>query len=205
MMTIHPTRRAFALAALAPAARAAASRRLFNGKDLTGWQKAGNGIWAVESGEIIGRFDHAKPGPGYLLTEDEFADFDLKLEFRISKGGNSGVYVREPKRVWGARGDDRPGFGAAGGYEVQIDYNDQKNFTGALYNFSPAIKHAGAEEQWMPMRVASEGPRIRVWVAGELVNDFSPSRSAKGVIGLQIHGGNPHDHIVKFRAIEVTV
>ncbi len=203
-MTTSFTRRAFALAALAPAVRAASTRRLFNGKDLTGWQKAGFGIWTVENGEIVGRFDNSKPGPGYLLTKDEFTDFELKLEFWVSKGGNSGVYVREPKRAWGARGDERPGFGAAGGYELQIDYNDQKNFTGALYNFSPATKHAGAEEQWTPMRVICAGPRIRVWVAGELVNDFTPSRSAKGVIGLQMHGGKPHDHIVKFRTIEVT-
>ncbi len=139
------------------------------------------------------------------MTEEEFTDFDLKVEYWISKEGNSGVYVREPKRAWGPKGDDRPGFGAAGGYEVQIDYNDQKNYTGALYNFSPATKHTGGEEQWIAMRVLCEGPRIRVWSAGELVNDFSPSRCLKGVIGLQIHGGKPHDHIVKFRSIEVTV
>ena len=203
-MHVTLTRRAFTLAALAPAVRAGTTRRLFNGKDLTGWQKAANGIWTIEQGEIVGRFDPAKPGPGYLLTEEEFTDFDLKVEYWISKGGNSGVYVREPKREWGPKGDDRPGFGAAGGYEVQIDYNDQKNFTGALYNFSPATKHAGAEEQWITMRMVCASARIRVWSAGELVNDFSPSRSPKGVIGLQMHGGKPHDHIVKFRSIEVT-
>jgi len=201
----HLTRRAFSFATIAPALAAPSTQQLFNGKDLTGWKKAAHGIWTVEDGVIAGRFDPAAPGPGYLMSDGQFTDFDLKVEYWISKGGNSGIYVREPQRRWGAKGEERPGFGEAGGYEVQIDYNDQKNYTGALYNISPAKRHAGSEEAWITMRVVCEGPRIRVWSAGELVNDFSPSRSKKGVIGLQIHGGKPHEHVVKFRSIEVTI
>jgi hypothetical protein len=186
---------------LARRAAAAPGGALFNGRNLDGWQRAAHGLWTVEAGEIVGRCDHERPGPGYLLTEEEFSDFRLDLEFWISAGGNSGVYIREPRRTWGPRGDDRPAHGANPGYEVQIDYRDPKNSTGALYNVRNAARVAGAEERWNRMRVECLGMRIRVWVAGELVNDYSPSRSRSGVVGMQIHGGRPHLHIVKFRNI----
>lgn len=84
------------------------AQSLFNGRDFTGWHKAANGIWTIEDGAIVGRFDRARPGPGYVFTNREFANFDLRLEFWISKGGNSGVYVRQPLRVFGPIGDARP-------------------------------------------------------------------------------------------------
>ena len=40
------------------------------------------------------------------------------------------------------------------------------------------------------MKIHCQGPRIRIRVAGELVNDYSPSKSLAGRIGLQIHGAN---------------
>src|SRR5438045_6639542 len=86
----------------------AGAQRIFNGHDLTGWRKAGHGIWTVEDGAITGRFDRLRPGPGYLFTEREYDDFDLRLEFWISKRGNSGVYVRQPLREFGTIGDARP-------------------------------------------------------------------------------------------------
>src|SRR5688500_18015930 len=85
----------------------AAPRSIFNGRDLTGWTAHGHGRWTVEDGAIVGRFDESRPGPGYLLTDEQFADFRLDLEFWISKGGNSGVYVRQPPRVFGTRGDEK--------------------------------------------------------------------------------------------------
>jgi len=49
-------------------------------------------------------------------------------------------------------------------------------------------------------------PANSFWIAraGELVNDYSPSKSPSGRIGLQIHGGQTHDHVIKFRHIEIT-
>ena len=78
------TRRAFGLSLAAAANAIAAPRSLFNGRNLDGWHKAANGIWTVEDGAIVGRFDRAKPGPGYVFTNEEYADFDLRLEFWIS-------------------------------------------------------------------------------------------------------------------------
>jgi hypothetical protein len=67
---------------------------LFNGKDLTGWElfNTREGTWKVVDGELVtdGRFG------GWLSTADEYADFELELEFRVPPNGNSGVFLRAP-------------------------------------------------------------------------------------------------------------
>jgi hypothetical protein len=189
------TRRRFFALAAAP---------LFNGRDFSGWQRAGNATWTVEGGAMTARFDHRKPGPGYVLTEQQYGDFRLKLEFWVSQGGNSGVYVREPQRAWGPRGDERPAHGPDRGYEIQIDYNDEKNPTGSFYDAQRAKLVAGAEERWNTMEIEAAGPRIRVWIEGRLVNEIDNALSLRGVIGLQSHGGKPHQHVVRFRNMQIT-
>ncbi|MEZ5393657.1 MAG: DUF1080 domain-containing protein [Bryobacterales bacterium] len=72
--------------------------QLFDGRTLDGWTRHGGGIWTVEDGEIVGRFDRSNPGAGYLMTVGEYEDFVFELEFWIDKGGNSGVFIREPKQ-----------------------------------------------------------------------------------------------------------
>src|SRR5689334_678820 len=181
--------------------RAFAASALFNGRDLSGWTKSGGGIWSIEEGTIIGRFDPVRPGPGYLFTNVEFTDFTLDLDFWVSKGGNSGVYVRQPLRPFGSWGDEPPAMRSGDGVEVQIDYNDPRNLTGAIYNRKNSIRVAGGEDKWNSYRIECRGPRVRAWVAGELVNDYEPLPSLKGAIGLQIHGGKPHEHVVRFRNI----
>src|SRR5579862_8047356 len=67
---------------------------LFNGKDLTGW-KVMNGkmdVWGADNGLLFvdGR------GGGWLMTEKEYDNFELRLEFKVPKMGNSGVALRSP-------------------------------------------------------------------------------------------------------------
>jgi len=105
-MTPHTTAPRLAAAALAflvlPIAAAHAADedgfvRMFNGKDLGGWRTTGN--WVVEEGNVVA----LQPRPGesgwtryndYLATEREYGDFILDLEFKINRGGNSGVFLR---------------------------------------------------------------------------------------------------------------
>src|SRR5437016_2586433 len=72
---------------------------LFNGKDLTGWKtfldpKSKDAdpkkVWTIENGEI-----HCAGKPfGYLLTEKEYGDYVLKVQWRFpGEPGNSGVFV----------------------------------------------------------------------------------------------------------------
>jgi hypothetical protein len=76
---------------------------LFNGHSTAGWHRYGHATggsdagsqWVVLDGSITP--DKSKPGHGDLVTDDTYDNFDLKLEWKISRGGNSGVlfYVQE--------------------------------------------------------------------------------------------------------------
>ena len=151
----------------------------------------------------MGRSDHARPGPGYVFTEREFGDCRIRLDFWISKGGNSGVYVRQPVRKFGPTGDQRSAHSPGDGVEIQIDYKDGKNLTGAVYNRKNSLKVAGGEERWNTYEIECKGDRLAIRLNGDPVNDYSPV-PLRGAIGMQIHGGQPHDHVVRFRNIEVT-
>jgi hypothetical protein len=67
---------------------------LFDGKTTKGWHSYGKTVagdaWKVEDGSI--HLDAGKDlSAGDIVTDESFDDFDLKLEWKISKNGNSGV------------------------------------------------------------------------------------------------------------------
>ena len=64
---------------------------LFNGKDLTGWKATGKpNVWGAEDGVLY----VAGGGGGWLITEKDYANFELRLEYKMPKMGNSGVAIR---------------------------------------------------------------------------------------------------------------
>ena len=78
---------------------------LFNGKDLSGWTVDSDDAeaWKVEGGELINRVVNWEKG--WLLTDRDYADFVLRLEFLLPRprgigNDNSGVFVRfrNPRR-----------------------------------------------------------------------------------------------------------
>lgn len=87
---------------------------LFDGSTLNGWHTYGKTepgkAWSVDSGAIhlsaAAKKNYQTDGGGDLVSADEFENFDLKLEWNISKGGNSGIifYVQEDtskyKETW---------------------------------------------------------------------------------------------------------
>ncbi len=170
---------------------------------IPGYTAHAHGIWMLENGVITGLCDHSRPGPGYLLTDVEYTDFVLDLDFWISKGGNSGVFIRQPLRKFSIRGDERAAQRPTDGHEIQIDYNDPKNFTGSVYNFQKPTKVVGGEDRWNHFTIECRGTRVIVKVNGELVNDYDKVRSPKGAIGFQVHGQKPHDDAVRLRNIAI--
>ena len=79
---------------LTPGEKAQGWKLLFDGKTLDGWRDYnGTGItgpWHVKDGAIYAE-GKGSDSDGYIVTEEEFADFDLKWEWKISRGGNSGM------------------------------------------------------------------------------------------------------------------
>ena len=62
---------------------------LFNGKNLDGWKKIDSkkDVWLVEKEMIV----CTGSGGGWLGTEREYANFELRLEYRLEPGGNAGL------------------------------------------------------------------------------------------------------------------
>jgi hypothetical protein len=81
-------------------------RLLFDGRSTAGWRgyksKTVPGSWKVENGSLPSRREKGK-STGDLITVDEFESFELLLEWKMTKGGNSGVIYRateEHDHVW---------------------------------------------------------------------------------------------------------
>ena len=74
---------------------------LFNGRDLSGWRLTNpnqiNGWKAVDE-TLVNTTPKLDFQPysryGNLRTDREFTDFNLKIEFKVPPGGNSGIYLR---------------------------------------------------------------------------------------------------------------
>ena len=147
--------------------------QLFNGKDLTGWRltdpHADNG-WSVKDGisvnEAIQKDRLVRKHYGNLRTEREFEDFNLTLETRVAKGGNSGVYLR-------------------GIYEVQVadTYGrprDPHNM-GAIYSrikpTASAEKRAG---EWQTMDITLVDRHVTVILNGQKIIDNQPVLGCTG-------------------------
>lgn len=157
-----------AMVALAAWAVEPGFQPLFNGKDLSGWQLVrGRGPgYVVKKGVIV----CPKNGGGNLYTEKEYADFVLRLEFRLSGGGNNGIGIRAPLK----------GDAAYQGMEIQVldDYARRyarlrpAQYTGSIYDVFAAkrgaLKKAG---QWNEMEIAAEGRRISIKLNGTQIVD----------------------------------
>src|SRR5690606_12705041 len=171
---------------------------LFNGQDLTGWEQVGgeNLTWAVEDGMLYTTGDE---GGGWLSTTEEFDDFELELEFRVPENGNSGVFIRAPRK----------GNPAFEGSEIQVldDYGSEYTtlepwqYTGSLYaTLAPSQRVTKPAGEWQQMRIRAEGPQISVWLNGVLivegnledhmdkVDEHPGLKRTSGYIGLQNHG-----------------
>jgi hypothetical protein len=152
---------------------------LFDGKTSTGWKhfKGGpfpNG-WIIENG-VLTLDNTVKPRPGDIITEDQFSDFELSLEFRTTKGANSGIkYFILP--------------GTNLGLEFQIlddenhpDAKQGKNgnrLQGGLYDLiSPKGKKDKPIGEWNQARIISKGNHVEHWLNGKKVVTFERGSDA---------------------------
>jgi hypothetical protein len=136
--------------------------QLFNGKDLTGWKlrsEKGKGCWSVEDGAMTN-----SQGCVDIITEQNFHDFKLSLEFKLAdpqaNGGrpsNSGVYLR-------------------GRYETQIEDNygkePESHGMGGLYGFlTPKVNASKKAGEWQKYEITLIGRRLTVTLNGQTVID----------------------------------
>jgi hypothetical protein len=154
------------------------AKPLFNGKDLAGWTTIRKGTWKVEDGVIVGVQSEGNGG-GWLVNEQTFGDFDLRFKFRITKGGNSGVAFRF--------GTDSQNPSQTG-YEYQVGDGDPRFLTASVFGLKKAPEGLLKNGEWNEGRVSAVGPKITTFLNGQEVMTVEDTRSAKGHIGLQVHG-----------------
>ena len=151
---------------------------LYDGETLFGWRKVGGGKWKSQNGTLM-----AEAGTdGRIVTKTEFANFILKLQYRISGNGNSGVFIRLKPKAKNLGAD---------GYEMQIWDKDKKNLTGSLYGVAPA-EHPGGKlvtdvETWQDVEIQANKDHFHVELNGTEVLHAHSDKHVRGVIGMQYH------------------
>jgi hypothetical protein len=166
---------------------------LFDGKSLNNWSPIGTANWKVEDGAIV-----AADGNGFLVSKNDYADFDLRAEFWIEAKTNSGIFIRctDPNNVSGKTA-----------YEVNIwdTRPEQKYGTGAIVDVAGVDPMPHAAGKWNTYEIIAKGDTFTVILNGQkTVNGAHADKFAKGRIALQ-HGKGVTDAsgIVKFRKVEI--
>jgi hypothetical protein len=189
---------------------------IFDGKTLSSWD-ADPKYWRVEDGMLVGEVT-----PETLLKANSFAiwrgsapaDFELKVEYRVSPAGNSGINYRSTQVP-------EPAF-ALKGYQCDID--GAFNWTGQNYeergrtflalrgqmtrltpDAKPAIIGSTGEkdtlakflrgEDWNQVHLIIRGNVLTHLINGQVmsivVDEDAAARTAAGLIGVQVHVGPP--------------
>ncbi|TZF84586.1 DUF1080 domain-containing protein [Pedobacter sp. BS3] len=149
---------------------------LFDGKTTNGWHTYGStvakGAWKVEDGVLHLDASLNKKGEGGdLVTNEEFGDFDLKLEWKISPKGNSGIifYVHEDPAQYKHTYNTGP--------EMQVLDNDghpdgkiHKHRAGDLYDLIPCTKETVKPVgEWNQAEIISKGGKLDFYLNGTKV------------------------------------
>lgn len=164
---------------------------LFNGENLNGWhQLNGQAKYRVENGEIVGTTVANTPN-SFLVTDKDYGDFILELEYKVNDHMNSGIQIRS---------ESKPDYmnGRVHGYQVEIDPSDRA-WSGGIYDearrewlypliFNPSAGRAFHHNGWNHYRVEAIGSSIRTWVNGVPAASLVDDMTLKGFIALQVHG-----------------
>ncbi len=197
---------------------------LFDGSNTDHWRGFRKDhlpdAWRIEEGALAFVPDGGERGD--IITRDTFGNFELTLEWKISEGGNSGIFynVVEADRydaVWRT------------GPEMQVlddekhpDGKDPKHRAGALYDLiAPRVAAAKPVGAWNAVRIVLKDGHLEHWLNGEKVvetelwtpewdalvagskfkdmPDFGKARS--GRLALQDHGNRVWYRNIRIRAL----
>lgn len=181
-------------------------RALFDGESTAGWR--GYRMAGMPDGwqAVDGALSRVGSG-GDIITEDQFANFELELEWNISPGGNSGIFFRATEET------DHI-YETAPEMQVLDDAqhaNGTNPLTSAGANFGLYAAPGGVVRpagEWNAVRIVVDGARVEHWLNGEMVVEYELwsrdwearianskfvdwpgyGRASRGHIGLQDHG-----------------
>jgi hypothetical protein len=183
---------------------------LCDGQDLAGWTAVGGAAadcWSVVDGCIV---CNGQKGP-WLRSDASFGDFNLRFDYQLSPGGNSGIYVRVPEDGNHHRENDTL---PPAGVEVQVlDDFAEKHAKLKDYQYSASVYDiAGASPRvsrqpggWNTMEINCRGQHYSIVHNGttvvNLTEDDHPLiklRKTEGFLGLQ-----NHSTVVRFRNLRI--
>jgi len=177
-------------------------KSVFNGKNLEGWAGAVNN-YEVRHGAILCK----KGSGGNLFTKEQYADFVVRLEFKLPPAGNNGLAIRYP-------GKGNPAY--AGMTELQVlsaDYPGKLKdyqFHGSAYGMVPADKgYLRPVGQWNYQEVVVKGSTITVELNGNVIlrADLSKVKTGNRHPGKDLTKGHfgfaGHNDPVQFRSISI--
>ena len=172
---------------------------LFNGRDVTGWTRLGDANWRVEDGALV-----ADRGNGFLVTQESYADFALRVEFWADTATNSGIFIRAT---------DPANPTSTNGYEVNIwdERPEPKYGTGAIVDVAAVDPMPKAGGKWNVFEITAKGDSFTVVLNGQKTADgVRDAKHPTGRIALQ-HGAGLKDDkgvvndrgVVRFRKVEI--
>lgn len=183
-------------------------KSLFDGKTLTGWQGDTKG-YEVKDGAIV-----CNPkGGGFLYTDNEYGDFELRFEFKLPPGANNGVGIRTPIAK-------NPAYA---GMEIQVldntaeRYKNLKEYQyhGSIYGVVPAKRgHLKPVGEWNSQAIICKGSHVKVVLNDVTIVDADLKTAAKdGTLDGKEHPGLErksgyicfcgHGSAVEFRNIRI--
>jgi hypothetical protein len=185
-------------------------RSLFDGESLEGWAvRGGNADFQVHDGAIVGTSRPNSPNT-FLVSTQEYADYELLVEFKIDAEFNSGIQIRSAVDGGFANRDGR-----LMGFQVEIDPTSRA-YTGGIYDEgrrgwiyplidNPAARGALKPDDWNQLRIVAVGPSLRTWLNGVPAADVFDAFDQSGRIALQVHSvGDRADELrARFRNIRI--
>jgi hypothetical protein len=205
--------------ALTAAEREAGWRLLFDGKTTDGWR--GYHMDSMPSGWQVVDSALTRVGEGAdIITRDQFADFELLLEWKVAPGGNSGVIYRATEEY---------NYSYKSGPEMQVlddaaHQDGLSRLTAAGSNYALHAAAAGVVKpagEWNLAGIVARGNHVEHWLNGQKVVEYellSPEwealvkqskfvewpnygRAKQGHIGLQDHGDRVAYRNIKIRVL----
>jgi Domain of Unknown Function (DUF1080). len=163
---------------------------LFNGQNLEGWTSVGRTTtpergWTVEDGILTVNKGGAKKG-GDIITTQQFSEFDLTFDFRLTKAANSGIkYLFTNYEKGGWLGNE---------YQVLDDDfhpdakagRDGNRKTASLYDVFPAGKKEMKQTgEWNSARIVVKGTKVTHYLNGKVTLSYnSKSKAYKEAVAL---------------------
>jgi Domain of Unknown Function (DUF1080) len=161
---------------------------LLDGTNMNNFNAIGDANWRGAEGAVVA--DKGKGG--FLVTKNQYGDFQIRAEVWVSDDANSGIFIRC---------SDAQKIGGMTCYEVNIfDKRPGPEYgTGAIVNVAKVdpMPHAGGK--WNVMEIDARGPYMTVTLNGQrTVNAVRDEKHPRGYFALQYGEG-----VVKFRKVEV--